>query len=122
MAQSNVNTKENVPLGGAKKGKKGGNAQVDRRFNNVSMFEILADDDGNPKNAKEFNDTPHTEDEVFFIVNDELTGEEREVCDHPHPSSALLAPIPSPSTSICSEPVNNIATRLDIPASRRYTS
>ncbi|KAH7413080.1 hypothetical protein BKA64DRAFT_719036 [Cadophora sp. MPI-SDFR-AT-0126] len=79
MAQFKVNTKENVPLGGAKKGKKTGHSQAGQRFTHSSMFEVLADNDGNPKNAKEFNNTPHTEDEVFFILNEELTGDERKI-------------------------------------------
>ncbi|KAK0122048.1 hypothetical protein ONS95_010312 [Cadophora gregata] len=79
MTYLKLSNKENVPLGGTKKGKNVGNAQAGRRFNNGSMFEILADNDGNPKTAKEFNDTPHTEDEVFFKVDHELTGEERKI-------------------------------------------
>ncbi|XMA11888.1 hypothetical protein WAI453_004679 [Rhynchosporium graminicola] len=76
MAQSKVSQKENTPLGGGhKKGKQAGGAQQ-KRFNS---FASIADDDGNPKNAKEYDQQPHGEDELFFVVNEELEGDERKI-------------------------------------------
>ncbi|KAH7327276.1 hypothetical protein BKA65DRAFT_597830 [Rhexocercosporidium sp. MPI-PUGE-AT-0058] len=76
MAQAKVNKKENVPLGGGKKGKKAGPAQ---RSTNGNPFDAIADDDGNAKNAKDFDKIPHTEDEVFFKVNEEILGDKLKV-------------------------------------------
>ncbi|KAH6720837.1 hypothetical protein BKA61DRAFT_668735 [Leptodontidium sp. MPI-SDFR-AT-0119] len=76
MAQSKVNHKENVPLSSGKKGKTTGPAQ---RNTNGNPFDAIADDDGNAKNAKEFDLIPHSEDEMFFMVDEDLTGDERKV-------------------------------------------
>ncbi|KAL2061315.1 hypothetical protein VTL71DRAFT_7588 [Oculimacula yallundae] len=74
MAQSRTTQKDSTPVGGGgKKGKKAGGAQ---QVQGVNIWQHLADDDGNAKNAKEFDKIPHTEDEVFFKVNDELEGDE----------------------------------------------
>lgn len=87
MAQSKVNHKENVPLSSGKKGKKTGPAQ---RNTNGNPFDAIADDDGNAKNAKEFDLIPHSEDEMFFMVDEDLTGDERKVCHDPlAPTSTL---------------------------------
>ncbi|KAG4444348.1 hypothetical protein IFR05_000113 [Cadophora sp. M221] len=77
MAQSKVNHKENVPPSSGKKGKKA--AGPAQRNTNGNPFALIADDDGNAKNAKEFDAIPHTEDEAFFMVDEDLTGDEREV-------------------------------------------